>query len=205
MVVYGASGHGKVIIEILEDMGIDDIQVWDDTPGAKLWNYPSGKPLSADEATDTMVIAIGNNAVRKMIAERYEGNVKFATAIHPGTQISKRATIGEGSVLMAGILINADTTIGKHCIINTGCTIDHDCVIGDYAHISPNATLCGSVQVGEGTHIGAASVVIQCKKIGKYCTIGAGTVVIGDVPDYATVVGNPGRIIKIAKSETDES
>lgn len=204
MIVYGASGHGKVIIEILEDMGINDITVWDDNRDARLWDYPTVAPLAANKATDAMIIAIGNNRTRKMIAERYQANINFATAIHPGTQISKRATVGEGSVLMAGILINADTTIGRHCIINTGCTIDHDCVVGDYAHISPNATLCGDVHVGEGTQIGAGSVVIQCKRIGRYCTIGAGTVVISDVPDYATVVGNPGRIIKIDKSETDE-
>jgi acetyltransferase-like isoleucine patch superfamily enzyme len=52
------------------------------------------------------------------------------------------------------------------------------------------------VYIGEGAHIGAGSVVIQGIKIGKWSTIGAGTVVIKDVPDYATVVGNPGKTIK---------
>lgn len=199
MIVYGASGHGKVIIEILEEMGISDITVWDDNPAKKLWDYPASQPMDNADKED-MVIAIGNNIIRKRIAEKY-ANTNFVSAIHPSSQISKRAQVGDGTVIMAGVLVNADTVIGKHCIINTGCSIDHDCAIGDYAHISPNSTLCGEVHVGEGTQIGAGSVVIQCRKIGKYCTIGAGAVIIGDVPDYSIVVGNPGRVIKTLKGE----
>ena len=70
-------------------------------------------------------------------------------------------------------------------------------------HISPNATLSGNVVVGTGTHIGSGAVSIQGIRIGKWCTIGAGTVVIRDVPDFSTVVGNPGRIIK-RKEQLDE-
>lgn len=81
-------------------------------------------------------------------------------------------------------------------IVNTGASVDHDCKIDDFVHISPRATLCGNVIVGEGTQVGAASVIIPGIKIGKWCTIGAGTVIIRDVPDYAVVVGNPGKVIK---------
>ena len=102
---------------------------------------------------------------------------------------------------MPGVTINSSTIIGAHCIINTNSSVDHDCVLEHYVHISPNATLCGSVFVGEGTHIGAGSVLIPGVKIGKWCTIGAGSVIIKDVPDYSTVVGNPGKIIKQLKQE----
>ncbi|RYE26282.1 MAG: acetyltransferase [Sphingobacteriales bacterium] len=202
MIVYGASGHAKVIIEILEDIGIDNIVVWDDAPKVpELLGYPTSTPVDITaNMQNSMVIAIGNNEVRKRIAAA-RSQFSFVTAIHPQTQISKRAKIGKGTVVMSGVSINADTIIGDHCIINTTASIDHDCLIGDYVHVSPNATLCGNVSVGEGTHIGAGSVVIQGKKIGKCCTIGAGTVVISDIPDHATVVGNPGRIIKIKNSE----
>jgi acetyltransferase-like isoleucine patch superfamily enzyme len=84
-------------------------------------------------------------------------------------------------------------------LVNTAASIDHDNEIGDYAHISPHATLCGHVKVGEGTHIGAGAVVIPSIRIGKWCTVGAGTVVIRDIPDYATAVGNPAKIIKMRK------
>jgi acetyltransferase EpsM len=99
-------------------------------------------------------------------------------------------------------VIQAGAAIGSHCIINTSASIDHDCVLADFVHVSPNATISGNVTVGEGTHIGAGATIIQGVTIGKWCTIGAGAVVIRDVPDNATVVGVPGKIIKI-KPELD--
>ncbi len=201
MIVYGASGHGKVIIEILESISTPHIEIWDDAAATPIWQYPVRRPLPAGEpVSDKMVISIGVNATRKKVAERLAGIVSFGTAIHTSTCVSKRATIGEGTVIMAGAVVNADTQIGKHCIINTCASIDHDCVLGDYVHVSPNATLSGDVQVGEGSHIGAGAATIQGVRIGKWCTIGAGAVIIKDIPDYATAVGNPARIIKIKET-----
>jgi acetyltransferase EpsM len=100
-------------------------------------------------------------------------------------------------VLIHQSVVQAGTVIGRHCIINTSASIDHDCVIEDFVHISPNATLSGNVRVGEGTHIGAGATIIQGITVGKWCTVGAGAVVIRDVPDYATVVGVPARVIKV--------
>lgn len=198
MIVYGASGHGKVIIEILESNGITDIVVWDDADKLPIWQYEVCKPFSSNGAvTKEGIISIGVNATRKKVAEILDGKIKFATAVHAKTCISKRATIGEGTVIMAGATVNADTEVGKHCIVNTNASIDHDCKLGDYVHISPNATLSGDVHIGEGTHFGGGAVAIQGIRIGKWCTIGAGAVVIRDIPDYATAVGNPAKVIKI--------
>lgn len=194
MILYGASGHGKVILDILESMNEPAIEIWDDADKEPVWEYPVHKPKSA--GADKMVIGIGVNATRKKIAELLTGTFIFGKAVHATAYISPRASIGEGTVVMAGVTVNPDVQIGKHCIINTSCSIDHDCNIGDYAHVSPNATLSGDVHVGEGTHIGSGASVIQGIRIGKWCTIGAGTVVIKDIPDFATAVGNPARIIK---------
>jgi acetyltransferase EpsM len=198
MIVYGASGHGKVIIEILEHTGEPHIEIWDDAEKSPVWDYPVNRPLAPGlPVTDKMVISIGVNATRRKVADRFKDSVVFGMAIHSATNISKRAKIGEGTVVMAGVTINADSVVGKHCIINTSASVDHDCVLENYVHISPNATLSGNVQVGEGTHIGSGASVIQGIKIGKWCTVGAGTVVIRDIPDYATAVGNPARVIKV--------
>lgn len=197
MIVYGASGHGKVIIEILESVDTPHIEVWDDAEKPDMWEYPVLKPFSSENwDKNQFVISIGVNATRKRVAEKLGAVATFGKAIHATARLSKRATIGEGTVVMSGVTINADTQVGKHCIINTSASIDHDCVIGDYAHVSPNATLSGDVHIGEGTHFGAGASAIQGIRIGKWCTIGAGTVVIRDIPDYATAVGNPARIIK---------
>jgi acetyltransferase EpsM len=199
MIVYGASGHGKVIIEILESAGVADIAVWDDADKAPICSYTVQKPVA--QPIDKMIIAIGVNATRKRVVERIDSAAAFGTAVHAFSQISKRAAIGEGTVVMAGVVVNADTKVGRHCILNTSSSIDHDCVLGDYVHISPNATLCGDVQVGEGTHIGAGATVIQGVRIGRWCTIGAGAVVIKDIPDHATAVGNPAKVIKVKEPQ----
>lgn len=195
--VLGASGHAKVIIEIAEQLNININQVFDGNPDVtELMGYAviQQQALNNDNAI-SLVLAIGNNNVRQKIANTYS-EANFATLIHPKVNCSKRAMIGNGTVVMAGVSINADVQIGEHCIINTNASVDHDCVIESYAHISPNVGLAGNVLVGEGTHVGIGAQVIQGIKIGKWATIGAGAVIIKDVPDYAVVVGNPGKIIK---------
>lgn len=196
MIVYGASGHGKVIIEILESMGVPHIEVWDDADRPSIWQYEVYKPFTTARIGDA-IIAIGVNSTRQRVAAQLQDRLTFGKAIHTAARVSARASIGYGTVVMAGATINPDVVIGNHCIINTSASIDHDCLIGNFAHISPNASLSGDVHIGEGTHFGVGACAIQGVRIGRWCTIGAGAVVIRDVPDYATVVGNPGRIIKI--------
>jgi sugar O-acyltransferase (sialic acid O-acetyltransferase NeuD family) len=196
MIIYGASGHGKVIAEILEQNGITDLIFVDDDPVGELF---LGYPLYHTSKLDCLklievIIAVGSNRIRRLISEKLA--YSFATAIHPSAQISKRSEIGEGTVVMAGVTVNSDAKIGKHIILNTNCSIDHDCILADYVHVSPNAALAGNVTVGESAHIGIGASVIQGIKIGEYATIGAGAAIIEDVPDYAVVVGVPGRIIK---------
>jgi len=182
--LYGASGHGKVIADILEICGTKICGFIDDNPKSdRLMKYPVSPSIKED---GEYIISIGDNKIRKEISERIKC---FFSAIHPLAIISNHSSIGEGSVVMAGAIINADTQIGKHCIINTGASVDHDNTIEDFVHISPHATLCGGVFVGEGTWVGAGTVVKQCVKIGKWCTIGANSTVLHDVPDGETIYG----------------
>lgn len=202
--IYGAGGHSHVIKEVLRTNGYNITETFDDKPeqvhhaskyvegGARenLESFPhEGHPI---------IIAVGINKDRAEIASFLKCG--YEKAIHQSAIISKTSSIGEGTVVFAGAIIQPNTKIGKHVIINTAASIDHDNTIGDFAHISPKAALCGHVEVGEGSHVGVGAVVIPKVKIGKWCTIGAGTVVIKDVPDYATVVGNPGKIIKTQKT-----
>ena len=192
MYLYGASGHAKVIIDILKATGMEVNALFDDNPeilnlyGKKVSGKYLGQSLEAP-----IIISIGDNAIRAKIANSIKTD--FGTAIHPGAIISSSVQIQEGTVVMQGVVVQADTQIGKHVIVNTKASVDHDCLIGDYAHISPGAILCGGVQVGEGTHVGAGAVVLPLVKIGKWCKIGAGAVVIKDVPDGVIAVGNPAR------------
>lgn len=196
--LVGAGGHAKVIAEILELQGDLVKGVFDDNASiTHLLHYPSFGFFNPEMIGDRakVIISVGNNRIRKSIAERLK--VRFGSALHPSVVLSKTATIGNGSVAMAGVTVNSEAKIGSHVILNTQCSVDHDCQIGDYVHLSPQVALAGGVKVGEGTHIGIGACVIQGITIGKWCTIGAGAVIINDIPDGATVVGNPGKIIKI--------
>jgi sugar O-acyltransferase (sialic acid O-acetyltransferase NeuD family) len=143
------------------------------------------------------IIAIGDNSIRKKVAERTRH--AFTNAIHPSVILSKFATLGNGNMLLHGSIVQAQSRIANHVIINTGTNVDHDCVIEDYVHLAPGVVLCGCVSVGEGAFIGAGTVVIPGKKIGAWATVGAGSVVISDIPEFAVAVGNPAKVIKYNK------
>ena len=194
--LYGASGHAKVIIEILEATGIPVKALFDDNPEIKsLIGYEVLGPLKQDQIPPgKFIISIGRNSLRHKMASRF--SLDYTTAIHPTATISTRTKIGQGTVIMGHAIVNADTLIGEHVIVNTSASVDHDCHLSDFVHISPNATLSGGVTVGEGSHIGSGAVIIPNIRIGKWAMVGAGAVVYKDVPDFATVVGNPCRIIK---------
>ena len=195
MILYGASGHGKVIIEILELCGVNVDYFVDANPRSgtlfdkRIIPSEEYEPLPDHE----VIVSIGSNRIRKKIS--LELPTRFAHAIHPSSIITKRCSIGEGTVAMASVVVNSSSTIGRHVILNTSASIDHDCTVEDYAHISPNATLCGGVVVGEGAHIGAGATIIPQIKIGKWSVVGAGATIIRDVPEGAVVVGTPGRVI----------
>ena len=202
IILYGASGHCKVIIDILQRSNQQIDFIVDDNPDCNsILDLKVSRPDILDFSNESRIIlSIGNNKIRKKLAAHLK-QLQFAAATHPLAIISAHASVQEGTVVMAGAIINAGASIGKHAIINTGAVVEHDCVIEDFVHVSPNASLAGGVFVGEGSQVGIGACVIQNVKIGKWALVGAGAVVIHDVPDYAVAVGNPARIIKIKKDE----
>lgn len=195
--LFGASGHGMVIKDILNANGVKIEAFVDDNPNI---NECYGRPVLHD-ATELspMIVSIGVNKLRKMVVEKLVAanrNIEFTTAIHPSAIVSPSAKIGEGTVVMAGTVINADATIGKHCIVNTGASIDHECNVEDYCHIAPGVNISGASHIGEGTWVGVGTCVIQGIHIGKNCFIGAGSVVVKDIPDNTVAYGNPCRVVR---------
>lgn len=190
MILYGASGHGKVVIETLEALGKGIDFIVDDNPDiTELLGYDVKCNTGRyDEA----IISIGSPEIRKKISNEILVD-SYYTAIHPAAIVSKRAILGEGTVILEGAIVQSGSAVGKHCIINVGASICHDCQILDFVHIAPHAILCGNVSVGEGSWIGAGAVIKQGVSIGSNAIIGAGSVVIKDVPDGVTVVGVPAK------------
>ena len=199
IILYGASGHAKVLSSIVEAMDMLIDIIFDDN--VKIINLNQYRVLNGYKknynANIPIIIAIGDNKIRKKISEKISH--PFTILIHPSSIIDKTVKIENGTVIFHNAIVQRDSNIGKHCIINTNASIDHDCFISDFVHISPSATLCGNVKVGEGTHIGAGATIIPNINIGKWCVIGAGAVITKDVPDYSLVVGVPGKITKKIK------
>ncbi|WP_339838353.1 acetyltransferase [uncultured Flavobacterium sp.] len=195
--LFGASGHAKVVLDVLFSNNIKVLAIIDDNPKTL---YISTIPVVKTKDFEIpegsqFIVAVGDNSIRKKIVNK--NNFQYFSAFHSDATISAFASIEEGTIVMPQVVVNSDAKIGKHCIINSRSVVEHDCVLEDYVHISPNASLAGNVTIGEGTQIGIGSSVIQGITIGKWATIGAGAVILNDVPDYAVVVGNPGKIIKI--------
>jgi sugar O-acyltransferase (sialic acid O-acetyltransferase NeuD family) len=193
--IYGASGHGKVILDILESQRIQVFGFIDDDPlKLEFSKLPVFRVEQASEKNSRIVMGIGINQIRMQVVSRI--NYIFINAIHPSAIVSPNSFVEEGTVIMQMAVIQPGTKVGRHCIINTKASVDHDCLVGDFVHISPGATICGDVEIGDLTWIGAGATVIQGIKIGNNVVVGAGAVVIKDIPDNVTVAGNPARIIE---------
>ena len=195
MILYGASGHAKVVSDAITDSNEKIIHLFDDNIAVKSFYNISVTPYQKNiYPKELLIITIGNNQHRKNIVQTVMH--QFGKIVHFSAIISSKVKIGEGSVVLQNATIQVETNIRDHCIINTACSIDHECEIDNFVHISPHATLCGNVKVGEGTHIGAGAIILPDIKIGKWSVVGAGSVIIGDVPDNIVIVGNPGRVIR---------
>ncbi len=194
--IYGAGGHGKVVLDAMQDACIDcagfvddrEISSWVGLYVLKLSNLVM-------DGSNYFHLAIGNCKARAAIAAQLE-NANYFSVTHPSAVIAKTAQIGLGTFSAAQSVIAPDAKIGNHCIINHAAVVDHDCLVGDYTHIAPQSSLGGGVKVGKGVLIGTGAVVLPGIVIADYAVIGAGAVVTKNVAEGITVVGNPAKSIE---------
>ncbi|MCC2251531.1 MAG: acetyltransferase [Bacillota bacterium] len=202
IIIIGDGGHSKVVQEmIFAKENYHVVAILDDKyeRGFQIEGVihaPVSYLIKLLRKGTKVVIAIGDNKVRKEIVEQLPLLPKHYLSIaHPSAIVSKSATIGFGSVIMPHAIINANAEVGMYSIINTSAIVEHDSTIGDYSHVSPNATLAGNVSTGEGVHVGSSATIIPGKHLGKWSIIGAGSTVIEHIPAYSKAVGSPTRII----------
>lgn len=199
-IIYGASGHGKVVADILGACGIEVEGFVDDDPARSAPTLlGDGKWLALEAGRRPIAVAfgIGDNFDRRAVMERVAGyNVHLLTAVHPSAAIAPSAKIAPGVTIMPHAVVNADAVIGRGAIINSGAVVEHDCIVGQYAHLSPRTAIGGNVEIGDFAWLGIGSSVIPNLKIGRGSIIGAGATVIHDVDEWVVAVGTPARTLK---------
>jgi sugar O-acyltransferase (sialic acid O-acetyltransferase NeuD family) len=209
VLIVGAGGHGKVVLDILRAEGHYRPIGFLDADPALTGSSVHGLPILGQinllpklrQKAQKAIVAIGDNRTRASYADlvRQQG-WDLVSAIHPTASVSPTATLGINVVVAAGAVVGTDAELADNVIINTAAVVDHECQIGNAAHICPAAALAGRVRVGEMAFVGLGCRVIQCLTIGSQSTIGAGAVVLEDVPEYATVVGVPARVVKVGRA-----
>ena len=197
LIIIGAGGHGRVCAEAASLSGYSEIAFLDDK---KVDGLPVVGTLNDIEkyiCECCFFVAIGDNFTRKriMLSIKEMGG-ELTSIIHPFSSVSKSAEIGEGTVIMAGAVVQASAKVGDGVIINTCSAVDHDCVVGNWTHVAVGARLAGSVKVGESVFLGASCAVSNNLSITDNCIVGAGTAVICNINDSGTYVGVPARRIK---------
>lgn len=205
VIILGAGGHSKVLIEALLVSSavitgiVDPNQI---LVGANILGVPvlGGDDIVVDEFAPSQIQlvnglgSVGLPIIRQQLYNKFKGlGYYFATVVHPSAVVASDVVLGEGAQVMAGAVIQPGCSIGINSIINTRASVDHDCIIGDHVHISPGVTLSGGVAVGACSHIGTGATVIQGISISNGCLVAAGAVVTKDISDGAKVRGVPAR------------
>jgi len=203
LVILGTSMFAPEALDLIEDTGRYEVAAFiENYNKAKAGQTLLDRPVIwLDDAaelarTHKAVCALGTTHRRVFIEQAAAMGFEFATIIHPTARLSRRSTVGEGTILSAGVIVAAQTTVGRHVIINRGGLIGHNTEIRDCVTISPGANVAGVVTVGEGAYIGMGAIVLDRRKIGAHAVVGAGAVVTRDVPDRVQVLGVPAKITK---------
>ena len=208
LLIYGASGLGREILDMLIDMNSIDpkyeILGWIDdgvSPGAVLNEVPVLGNISYINRADpcAVVLAIADPHIKeKLFNEIKERNsqISFPIIIHPSSSVSSLSELDEGVIIARFCWVTANTKIGKCVLLNTRCDVGHDSKIGDFSSLMPSVNISGNVTIGKKTYIGVQSALMQGLKVGDESVIGIGSKVMTNVPSNCTVLGNPAKIIQ---------
>lgn len=195
VVLLGAGGHAKVLLDLLSDndrevlavsapeLARNDQKLWRNIPiiddDAVIQKYNS----ESIELVNGIGMIPGKNVRQQLYLSFKQHSMIFATLVHSTAILSATAKLSEGAQVFAGAIIQPDCTIGNNTIVNTRATVEHDCTIGSHCHIATAATLCGGVKLADQIHVGAGATIIQGLTLGQSSVVAAGSVLVKNLAE----------------------
>ncbi len=201
LVIYGAGGHGREVLDVVEAINevkaqwsflgfLDDGEVRAELLRRRDAEVLEIGDLSAEEVR--YAIGIGDPGTRESVAERMtRSGFAPATLIHPAASVGGDVRLADGVVLAAGARATTNVSLGRHTQLNVGACVSHDCEVGEFVTLSPGTFVNGDCTIGNRAFFGTGAIVTPGLEIGADAVVGAGAVVLSDVPSGVTVVGAP--------------
>lgn len=206
MLILGAGGHAKEVLDILtEQSKFGLIRFFDDTQGApeKINEkfdviFDENGVVEFFKAENSFSLGVGDPALRYLLAERIiKLGGQYIPIIANSSTISKYSTINGD--IMHQVFVGSNSEVGRGTLINTGSQVHHDVIVGEFVELSPKVVLLGKSQVGGFCRIGASATILPGISIGDNVVIGAGAVVTKNIPSNSLAVGVPAKVIKSIK------
>lgn len=202
--IYGASGFGREVLATLRIVSeAVRIVFIDDGLAGTVVNYCPvlcfDEFAALDATAKSVTLAIADGAVRQRLADKCAGaGLSFLEVRADNAVVGCEITLGDGAILQPFVTITANARIGRHFHANIYSYVAHDCEIGDFVTFAPGVMCNGNVAIEDFAYVGTGAVLRQGQpgkplRIGTGAIVGMGAVVTKDVPEGATVVGNPAR------------
>ena len=199
LILIGAGGHARACIDVIEHLDTFEIAGLVDKDGKLtqqcMGYYTIGKdsdlPNLAKKYPYALITVgqIGSSIIRQGLYEKTLSlNFTLPTIISSTAYISRHATVGSGTIVMHGAIVNAGAKVGNNCIINSNALIEHDVTVADHCHISTGAIVNGATNIGPGSFVGSGSIIKQGITLGSNCVIGMGISVWHHHPENSRIL-----------------
>ncbi|RFC63651.1 hexapeptide transferase [Fulvimarina endophytica] len=204
LVIIGAGGHARVVIELVRAAGrfnivglLDPAPPSDRILGVKVLGDDGALADLRANGISHAFVALGANAVRQRVANRLaEMDFTRPCLAHPSAEISPSAERRAGSLVMARAVLGTEALLDEDAILNTGAVADHDVRLGACCHVAPGCALAGGVVVGARSFLGVGTSVRPEIRIGSDVVVGAGAAVVSDLSDGIRAIGVPAKPMK---------
>ena len=201
LILIGAGGHAHACIDVIEQHGQYRIAGLVGMPEEMHIRHFGYSVIATDNDMPQLVkeyqyafIALGQiqspDSRIRLYRQATELGFQLPVIIAPTAYVSRHATVGAGTIVMHGAIVNVGASVGINCIINTRSLLEHDTIVAGHCHISTGAIVNGDASIGAGSFVGSGSVIKEGVTLGKGCVVGMGLSVRHSQSNHTRFVGN---------------